>query len=67
MVTTNMSKDPIAITKTPGLFIITPEECVKSSLRDLGYDNETYGHWKHHITAFFAAITPFSAFCTVSK
>jgi 17beta-estradiol 17-dehydrogenase / very-long-chain 3-oxoacyl-CoA reductase len=35
----------------------TPDECVKSSLKNLGRTTFTYGHWKHEI--FMALVTNF--------
>ena len=37
---------------------VTPEECAKAALKDLGTTSQSFGHRKHKIQAFFASITP---------
>jgi 17beta-estradiol 17-dehydrogenase / very-long-chain 3-oxoacyl-CoA reductase len=34
-----------------GWKVITPEQCASGSLNDLGYENETNGHWIHKLQA----------------
>jgi len=38
--------------KQAGGEVVTPEACVKSTLRSLGYTDYTYGNWKHSLQAF---------------
>ena len=35
--------------REPDLLTITMEECVRGALNDLGYQDHTYGHWKHKL------------------
>jgi 17beta-estradiol 17-dehydrogenase / very-long-chain 3-oxoacyl-CoA reductase len=44
--------------REPGIFTITPEECAEGCLEDLGYQYETYGHFKHAIQGFVWDIVP---------
>jgi len=42
----------------PSFLVITPEECVKGCLKDLGYEVETYGHWRHVFTNILMKTVP---------
>lgn len=42
-VATNLNKDPT------GIFAVTAEQYAKHSLAKVGYETETFGHWKHHL------------------
>ena len=46
-VATNMVKTQ------PSGFVINVEDCVEGCLRDVGWQGETAGHWKHDICEWF--------------
>jgi 17beta-estradiol 17-dehydrogenase / very-long-chain 3-oxoacyl-CoA reductase len=41
-----------------GYYVITPQLCVKGVLRDLGYEDETYGYWSHKIVGWAIEKSP---------
>lgn len=49
---------PLTGTEPDGLFIITPEQCAKSSLDDFGWESETYSYWGHKLQAYIINILP---------
>ena len=40
------------------LIKITPEDCAKAALRNLGYEQRTFGHWKHQIVGWVVELMP---------
>ena len=44
--------------RKPDLMTITVEECVRGTLNDLGYQDDTYGHWKHKLQGTLYEIVP---------
>jgi len=48
----------MSTTKADGFSVITAAQCASSILDDLGYVNETYGHWAHKIQANFLKFVP---------
>jgi len=48
--------------KADGIWILHPDQCVKGTLNDLGYERETNGHWVHKIQAFILRSLPRSLF-----
>lgn len=39
-------------------FVISPEECVEATLRELGHETLTYGHWKHQLLHILISLVP---------
>ena len=48
----------MSTTKADGFSVITATQCATSILDDLGYANETYGHWAHKIQANVLKFVP---------
>ena len=48
--------------KPVGGFTISPDECAEETLKKLGYDSWTFGHWKHSLVANLALLVPDSIF-----
>ncbi len=42
--------------KADGYYVITSHQCVRGALKDLGYENETFGHWTHKIRGSFFSL-----------
>jgi 17beta-estradiol 17-dehydrogenase / very-long-chain 3-oxoacyl-CoA reductase len=49
---------PMTQMPADGFSILTVKQTVISVLKDLTYENETYGHWLHKIQAFLINIVP---------
>jgi len=44
--------------KSVGFDTISPNDCVRSTLDDLGFTRQTFGHWKHKILAGLLGLIP---------
>jgi 17beta-estradiol 17-dehydrogenase / very-long-chain 3-oxoacyl-CoA reductase len=48
----------LSTTKADGFLVITPSQCAKAILDDLGYEGETYTHIAHKIQAYLVNLVP---------
>jgi 17beta-estradiol 17-dehydrogenase / very-long-chain 3-oxoacyl-CoA reductase len=44
--------------KSDGIYVISATQCVQGTLRDLGYEKVTFGHFYHKIQAFILNLIP---------
>ena len=44
---------PMTYNKETDIFTITAEQCAEGFLDNLGYENATYGHWRHKMQGWF--------------